>query len=170
MKSQAGKTFIKLMIAIIIIAIIVIVGIYYSKNMIQKTQLQDFKTNMLLIQVKAKEVLEQVSFEKNKINNNNITLETLKEKYLVGTPLTSEMLESFPQQVKELINSENLSEYYYFTTEQLNELGINNAKSDGEDGYYIVRYIMDTDASVEVINTKGYEGKYTIEQIELLEN
>ncbi len=170
MKSQAGKTFIKLMIAIIIIAIIVIVGIYYSKNMIQKTQLQDFKTNMLLIQVKAKEVLEQVSFEKNKINNNDITLETLKEQYLVGTPLTSEMLESFPQQVKELINSENLSEYYYFTTEQLNELGINNAKSDGEDGYYIVRYIMDTDASVEVINTKGYEGKYTIEQIELLEN
>lgn len=170
MKSQEGKTFIKLMIAIIIIAVIVIVGIYYSKNMIQKTQLQDFKTNMLLIQVKAKEVLEQVSFEKNKINNNNITLETLKEKYLVGTPLTSEMLESFPQQVKELINSENLSEYYYFTTEQLNELGINNAKSDGEDGYYIVRYIMDTDASVEVINTKGYEGKYTIEQIELLEN
>lgn len=170
MKSQAGKTFIKLMIAIIIIAIIVIVGIYYSKNMIQKTQLQDFKTNMLLIQVKAKEVLEQVSFEKNKINNNDITLETLKEQYLVGTPLTSEMLESFPQQVKELINSENLSEYYYFTTEQLNELGINNAKSDGEDGYYIVRYIMDTDASVEVINTKGYEGNYTIEQIELLEN
>ena len=108
MKSQAGKTFIKLMIAIIIIAIIVIVGIYYSKNMIQKTQLQDFKTNMLLIQVKAKEVLEQVSFEKNKINNNDITLETLKEQYLVGTPLTSEMLESFPQQVKELINSENL--------------------------------------------------------------
>lgn len=170
MKNQEGKTFIKLMIAIIIIAVIVIVGIYYSKNMIQKTQLQDFKTNMLLIQVKAKEVLEQVSFEKNKINNNDITLETLKEKYLVGTPLTSEMLESFPQQVKELINSENLSEYYYFTTEQLNELGINNAKSDGEDGYYIVRYIMDTDASVEVINTKGYEGKYTIEQIELLEN
>ena len=170
MKSQAGKTFIKLMIAIIIIAIIVIVGIYYSKNMIQKTQLQDFKTNMLLIQVKAKEVLEQVSFEKNKINNNDITLETLKEQYLVGTPLTSEMLESFPQQVKELINSENLSEYYYFTTEQLNELGINNAKSDGEDGYYIVRYIMDTDASVEVINTKDYEGNYTIEQIELLEN
>ena len=76
----------------------------------------------------------------------------------------------FQQQVKELINSENLSEYYYFTTEQLNELGINNAKSDGEDGYYIVRYIMDTDASVEVINTKGYEGNYTIEQIELLEN
>ena len=170
MKSKAGKTFIKLMIAIIIIAIIVIVGIYYSKNMIQKTQLQDFKTDMLLIQVKAKEVLEQVSFEKNKINNNDITLETLKEQYLVGTPLTSEMLESFPQQVKELINSENLSEYYYFTTEQLNELGINNAKSDGEDGYYIVRYIMDTDASVEVINTKGYEGNYTIEQIELLEN
>ncbi len=168
MKKQKGVTLISLVIIVIVLGILATVTIYYGRSLIKEAKLQDFKTNMLLIEASTKEYVEQVNFEKQSINNGE-TLENLKSKYLKGTKLAGSAVEGL---VSGLIDNSKIDEYYYFTTEQLNEIGIKDVKSDNENGYYIVRYIIDEDisdnsygAEVEIIHTQGFDGKHTLEQI-----
>ena len=57
-----GITLISLAITIIILLILAGISIYSGKGVIQKAKLEELKTNMLLIQAKAKEYVEEVNF------------------------------------------------------------------------------------------------------------
>ena len=77
--------------------------------------------------------------------------------------------------VKEIINEDYKKvdkkfEYYYLDDDTLKKIGLKDVKSNSENGYYIVAYSMNPLCSnvVEVINTKGYLGNYTLSRIELL--
>ena len=63
MKKQKGITLIALTITIIVMIIIASITIYAGIDLIQQAKLQDLVTNMLLIQAKAKEYVEEVSFK-----------------------------------------------------------------------------------------------------------
>ena len=65
---------------------------------------------------------------------------------------------------------DNNFDYYYLNTSDLMELGIKDVESSNEDGHYIVAYSMNSvyPNIVEVINTKGYLGNYTLSRIQAL--
>ena len=75
---------------------------------------------------------------------------------------------------KKLLNAANAtgkiegekSDYYYLNSEILKEMGLEDMNSE-EYGYFIVKYDIEN-ISVDVINTKGYQGNYTLEQLNSL--
>ena len=61
--NQKGITLIALIITIIVLLIIAGITVYSGKDSIRKANLEGLKTNMLLIQTKAKEYIENASFQ-----------------------------------------------------------------------------------------------------------
>lgn len=57
-----GITLIALTITIVLLLILAGISLYSGKETIEKAKLQELKTNMLLIQAKAKEYVEEVNF------------------------------------------------------------------------------------------------------------
>ena len=61
MRKNEGKGLIKTILMIVIIVMIIALTIRISIKLVTKTQLKDLKTDMLLIQQKAKSYSEEVS-------------------------------------------------------------------------------------------------------------
>ena len=81
MKETKGITMIALTITIVVMIILAGITVQYGMGLLQNVKLQDLRTNMLLIQAKAKEYVEEVNFqlvnvtdeaEKTRIKNENL--------------------------------------------------------------------------------------------------
>lgn len=167
MRETKGITMIALTITIVVMIILAGVTINYGMDLLKNVKLQDLRTNMLLIQAKAKEYVEEVNFqlvnvtdeaEKTKIKNEN----------LKGISLSDSSIDSNVTSAAEAtgkIEGEK-ADYYYLTPENLNEMGLEDMNPE-EYGYFIVKYDIEN-ISVDVINTKGYQGNYTLEQLNSL--
>lgn len=159
MKNEKGVAIPTLIIIIAVIIIVAIVGIKYGMKMINENQLQDLRTDMLLIQAETKKDLEEVRFQtanldKNKEEDlakiNEVKQENLKGVLVQGT----EIEKSIPEGIA---IDENC---YYLNKDVLKEIGVKESDSE-KYGNYIVKYDFEN-IKVEVINTKGYEGQYTL--------
>ena len=182
MKSDKGITMIALAAMLVILMIIATITMYYGNSAIKEAKLQDLKTNMLLIQANLKNDLEKYHFETNNLSAEE--KESKKSEYLKGKKLSDPLCEKAKtafdkintnSQIEKKVNEDYQKvngefEYYYLDSSILKQIGLNDVKSDEEDGYYIVAYSMNPTYSniVEVINTKGYLGNYTLCRIELL--
>ena len=71
-KKENGMTLIALAITIIVLAIIAAISITAGGNVIRASQLESLKTNMLLIQAKTKEYVEEVSFKRGPVHEADI--------------------------------------------------------------------------------------------------
>ena len=167
MKETKGITMIALTITIVVMIILAGITVQYGMGLLQNVKLQDLRTNMLLIQAKAKEYVEEVNFqlvnvtdeaEKTRIKNEN-----LKGISLADSSIDSNVLNVANATGK--IEGEK-SDYYYLNSEILKEMGLEDMNSE-EYGYFIVKYDIEN-ISVDVINTKGYQGNYTLEQLNSL--
>ena len=76
----------------------------------------------------------------------------------------NKILSSHANRGMDLENDINNTNSYYLDKTILSEMGIKDSTPE-EYGYFIVKYNFD-DATVEVVNTKGYNGKYTLTQLE----
>jgi len=146
------KKVITLIMSIIVIIAIATVIIIFAKESLEKTSLQDFRTDLLLIQGKSKTYAEDVSVETanldEKKEEDNTKIEEVKEQKLKGTAL-----ESCDDKIKEAAKKagiENTKDYYYLSQEDLNNMEINIKVK--EDTYYIVKYNFE---DTEVVYTKG---------------
>ena len=167
MKEKKGITMIALTITIVVMIILAGITVQYGMDLLQNVKLQDLRTNMLLIQAKAKEYVEEVNFQLV-----NVTDETkkdqIKSENLKGISLTDSTIDSNVVSAAEVtgkIEGEK-ADYYYLTPENLNEMGLEEMNPE-EYGYFIVKYDIEN-ISVDVINTKGYQGNYTLEQLNSL--
>lgn len=145
----------------LIIAIIVIIGIGASitilvKRMGEKTNFQDLRTNLLLIQAKAKTYTENVNVETANLDTekeeDSTKIAEVKEQKLKGTAL-----ENCDENIKNAAKQagiEDTTDYYYLSQEDLNDMEINIEVK--EDTYYLVKYNFE---DTEVVYTKGYEYK-----------
>ena len=165
MKNESGKSIVILLIMTILIIIGASVIINYAKDMIEETKVQDLKTNMLLMQAEAKKGLEEVCFRTVNLDEKKAEdltkINEIKEEYLEGIILSNspaEVQESV-KNVPDVTFDENC---YYLDQATLVEMGIKNIKE--EYGYFIVKYNF-SNADLEVINTNGYDGHYTLTQI-----
>ena len=130
--------------------------------MVEENRLQDLRTNMLLIQAETKKDLEEVCFQTANLDAKKeedlAKINEIKKEKLKGTIVQeSEVKDSIPQ---EITIDENC---YYLDETNLNEIGVKDLNPE-KYGYFIVKYNFEN-ITVEVINTKGYEGKYTLTQL-----
>lgn len=162
MKNQNGASLPILIIGIVVIIAIASVIANYAIEMFEDTRLKDLRTDMLLIQAETKKDLEEVCFQTANLDANKeedlTKINEIKQENLKGVLVQgSEAENSIPQ---EITIDENC---YYLNETILNEIGIKDANSERY-GYFVVKYDF-TNATVEVINTKGYDGKYTLTQL-----
>lgn len=167
MKKQNGISIIILIIIIAIIIGIAVSAYYYVQNKIKESQLKDLKTNMLIMQAEAKKGLEEVCFQTANLNKNKAEdlekINQIKQENLDGIAwanVSEEIKKSVEQLPKEIIIDDNC---YYLDNETLNKMGINDMDFN-KYGYFIVKYDFEK-IKLEIIATKGYEGNYTLTQI-----
>lgn len=156
MKSQKGLTLLSTIILVAIIVLVVFGVIYYVRLQTTKEELENIKTDLLLVQAKVKKISSDYILEKS-------------DDVLVGTKISEIQEETVIKEFLEnnLINIEEKEKKYYALNQQnLEELGLTQVKLE-ENAYYIVEY-----TEGEVYYTKGYELKgsnyYDINNIEEL--
>ena len=162
MKNQNGVSLPILIIGIVVIIAITSVIVNYGIDMAEENRLQDLRTNMLLIQADAKKDLEEVCFQTANLDANKeedlTKINEIKKENLKGVLVQgSEAESSIPQEIT--VDEDS----YYLDEMTLNEIGVKDLNSE-QYGYFIVKYDF-SNTTVEVINTKGYDGKYTLTQL-----
>ena len=174
-ENNKGVTLIALAITIAVLIIIASITIKFGSESINKAKVQNIKTNMLLIEAKTKEFVENANYDLG-IKPDEATDE-MKEKSNSelegegkGTKITSSS-NMAEEAIKIGINSTDISEgrVILLTTSDLENMGIKGVESNEKDGLYIVVYDV-TNSSVKVYNTKGIqvnggETKYCLDEI-----
>lgn len=166
MRNESGKSIVTLVILTILIIIGASVIINYAKQMLVQTKEQDLRTSMLLMQAEVKKGLEEVCFRTVNLDATKeedlAKINEIKNEHLDGTILSNspEEVQEATKSVPEFTFDENC---YYLDENILNEMGIKNITEE-QYGYFIVKYDF-SNANVEVINTNGYNGNYTLTQI-----
>ena len=166
MKNESGKSIVILVILTILIMIGVGIIINYAQQMIIETKEQDLRTNMLLMQAEAKKGLEEVCFRTvnmdSKKEENLAKINEIKQEFLDGIILSNSPLE-VQEAIKNVPDVTIDESCYYLDEATLTEMGIKNINQE-EDGYFIVKYDF-SNANLEIINTKGFHGHYTLTQV-----
>lgn len=166
MGNESGKSIVILVISTILIMIGAGIIINYAQQMMVETKEQDLRTNMLLMQAEVKKGLEEVCFRTVNLNAtkeedlpkiNEIKQECLKGIILSNSP---KEVQEATKNVLEVTFDESC---YYLDEVTLKEIGIQEVDAS-QWGYFIVKYDF-SNADVEVINTNGIQGKYTLTQI-----
>lgn len=167
MKKQNGMSMIILIILIGIIIAVATGIIYYIKNVIEESHLQDLKTNMLIMQAEAKKGLEEVCFQTANLDESKADdlekINQVKQENLAGIAwvnVNEEIKESVKQLPEEIVIDDNC---YYLDNETLNKMGIDESIIE-KYKYFIVKYDFEN-VTLEIILTEGYEGNYTLTQI-----
>lgn len=167
MKKNRGITMLSLVVTIVILLIIAGISIGTGNNIIKQTEIENIKTNMLLIKVKGLEYAENANF---KLGTNIDTIKEGDEKssriQKAKAELKGEEIVDIDQLsnkigiTQENLEAENATYIYYYklTTENLSDMGISNVKSDDKNGLYIIRYDI-KNVQVEIYNLKGIENE-----------
>lgn len=141
LKNNKGITLVALIIIVIIMIILVGVGINIGMDAVERTKLEDLKTNMLSIKTKAK---------------------TIQEKYSFGDieSLVGEKIEDTSVLKEELVNLLPAGETVYEWNKQILEEQALKEIQLAENAFYIV-YYNEGEATCEVYYSEGfeYEGK-----------
>lgn len=180
MKKNKGITMVSLVITIIILLILASISIGVGNNVIKKSELENLKTNMLLIKVKGKEYIENANFnlgttidtvaEEEKNNRIQKAKEKLKGEEIQEESIFNGNINLTMDNIT--IDNTNYIYYYKLTTQNLKDIGFSNVESDENNGWYIIKYDI-KNVQVEVYNTKGFEkeGKkyYTLSEIQNLD-
>ena len=124
MKKQKGITLVALTITIVVMIIIASITTYAGIDLIKEAKLQDLVTNMLLIQAKAKECVEEVKFQKLAIESDEA------QTYLIGNKLSGSEAETEAKEVISEINDGNIKNYYYLSEGNLNNIGLKDLSID----------------------------------------
>ncbi len=171
-KKENGITLVALSITIIILIILASITIYTGKDSIRKANLEGMKTNMLLIETKAKEYVENASFKLGVNPDANTIYEKAKENLSgedKGTLVTSG--DSVVNDLLDIgIKQDDIDKgkVYKLTTQNLEKMGINDVESSDEEGWYIIVYNIE-ETKAEIYHTIGYNGKYSLTDIEQIE-
>ena len=159
-KKENGITLIALGVTIIVLLIIASIGVYGGKETIKKAQLEEMRTNMLLIQAKSKEYVEEAHFKIGKSTDAAKIAEILAIVYEIEAKLE-------PASSISATSAIPVSECYLVTSEAMKEWGLENVKLKNKE-YYLIKF-DDTNATVEIYNTLGYDGKYSLTEIDNIE-
>ena len=164
-RNNKGVTLIALMITVIVLIIIASIAFNSGKKTIQEAQLEGLKTNMLLIEAKAKEYVEEANFKMGVNPDDTKKAQVIQEVYIDKAKL--EIATSAELNIPE-IGGVDLSKCYAVDREALDIMGL--SKVELEEGEYYLIEFNEIEAKVEEIyNTIGYRGVYSLSGLETIE-
>ena len=173
-KKENGITLITLVVTIVVMLILAGITVKSGKSAIKNANLEEMKTNMLLIQTKAKEYVENANFDLGvKPDEATDEMKTKAKSELTGAD-KGEQISSNDSIVSQLtimgINPDDITNgnVYKLTTENLNNMGIKKVESNEENGWYVIVYNI-SEVSAEIYNTKGFDNRYSLTDIEQIE-
>lgn len=166
MKENKGITMVALVITIVLLLILAGISIGQGNKVIKASELENLKTNMLLIKVKAKEYVENANFKLG-TNFENATdkatrVENAKAE-LEGEEITDiSTIKGNINISQETISNDNANYIYYYklSTDNLTDIGITKVESNEKDGWYIIKYDI-KNLGIEIYNTNGFENEGT---------
>lgn len=159
-KKEEGITFVALSIAIILLLILVGISFYVAKKEIEKEKLEELKTDMLFIQAKAREFVEEVNTkmgigsEEEKIARRDIARQEI---YVDREKLR--MADTIPEPLQIAMGDSEIC--YYLTKETKEKWELEKIEKEEE---YLIK-LDEKNAKVEIYYIKGYEGKYSLTEI-----
>ena len=138
MKDEKGVALPTLLFIILLIIIVAVFAIKYVKEMLNETEIQDLRTDMLVVQAEAKKDLEKVCFQTANLDENKEEdkkkIAQAKQENLKGILVKgSDIEKNVPQEIEIDDNC------YYLNNEDLKDIGIQNYSID-KYGYIIVKY------------------------------
>lgn len=160
-KKENGVTLIALIVTIIILTVIASIAIYSGSHTIKKAKLEEIKTNMLLIEAKAREYVEDANFKMG------INPDDAKKNQVRNDIYVNEAKLTKTSSVPSNVNVKDINNCYDVTTDTLNSWGLDKIEVE-ENEKYIIEF-DEQNASVEIYNTLGYDGKYSLTDIEKIE-
>ena len=177
MKKNKGITMIVLVITIALLLILAGISIQGGGSIIKRADLENLKTDMLLIKVKGKEYVENANFNLG-TSFDKLTDETEKSKRIemAKSKLKGTEIQNASELSKFGVTSDqfeqeknNLNLYYTLSTADLEEIGMQDVSSKGQ---YIIKYNV-KDMTIEIYNTQGFENGdktyYSLSELENLE-
>ena len=160
MKKNKGITMVALVITIVLLLILAGISIGTGGNIIKRTELENLKTGMILIEVKGKEYVENANFNLG-TGFDKLKDETEKSKRidaakskLKGKKITdaSQLPETFEITTDQFNNEKNNLEYYYELSDyDLEDMGMANEETKNIKGDSIIKYdIIDKNVAKKV--------------------
>ena len=140
-KIENGITIVALVITIILMLILAGVGMHFGTSAIDKAKLEDIKTDMISIKTKAKIVAEQFNFKD--IDS------------LVGSQITED-------EAGKLGITNYSDKIRKWSSSDLSSQNLSNIKGDT----YVVSYDLEDPNNCEVYYLHGYEGNYSLTQLQ----
>ena len=135
-EENRGVTLITLVISIIVLLILAGITVYTGKESIKKAKLEELRTNMLLIEAKAKEYVEEANFKMG-INPDNLTEEQKND--IRSTVYINTAKLDLASNVTVDDSSIPIKECYVLTKEALKEWGLDKIElKDGEQ--YLIKF------------------------------
>lgn len=163
-KREKGVTLIALAITIVVLLIIAGISIKGGTSAIKMAQLEELKTNMLLIQAKGRQYVEDVNFK--------IGIEPDKK----TTEEKADIRRQVYEEEAKLRKAEDVPANFgitdtttcYWLTEEAQKLwGLDKIEIIDNEAYLI--QFNETDLSVEVYNTIGYDENYSLTDIDKIQ-
>ncbi len=170
-KNNKGITLLILVVTVIVLMIIVGTVVKYGMQAITYATYQSTKTNMLLVEAKAKEYVENANFQLG-VKPEEATDE-MKQKArseLKGTLLThGEVLGTRVHDIGISPDDVDNGNVFKLTKEDLEAMNIHNVESNDDKGWYIIVYNIEA-ATVKIYHTYGVrleskEIKYCLDDI-----
>ena len=155
-----GVTLLALVITIVVLLIIAGITVYEGKETINRAKLEELRTNMLLIQAKSKEYVEEANFKIGKSTDKTKIAEIRKAIYETEAKLEPATGISTSSEIP-------VSECYKVTAEAMKQWGLDKVELKNKE-YYLIKF-DDSNATVEVYNTLGYNGRYSLTEIDNIE-
>ncbi len=160
-----GITLMALVITIVVLLIIAGIGINTGTESLEKVKLEELKTNMLLIEAKAREYVEEANFKIGKETTDQNKIEEIKKEVYENGEKGAKLQKAIEANLSNVPADIPIDDCYVVTQETLELWGLNKIELYDENERYLVKF-DETNLKVEVYNTRGYQGKYSLTEIE----
>ena len=163
---NSGITLIALMVTVVVLLIIAGITVYNGTDVIKRGKLEELRTNMLLIEAKAKEYVEEANFKMGPSPDDAKKEEVRNEIYVEKAKLqkSTDTGINVPSAIP-------VQECYNITQEALKEWGLDKIELEDNE-YYLIKF-DDQNATVEIYNTLGFDDngtiKYSLTDIDQIE-
>ena len=165
-KKDKGVTLVTLTITIIVLLIIAGIALYNGKGTIQEANLEELRTNMLLIEAKSKGLVEEANFQLGPDFQKESEIGTIRNDLYVTENKLQKLSDSGIIVSSEIPTGDNV---YVFTQETASLWALDNVYTELEDEEYYIIEFNEREATVEIYNTIGYRGYYSLTDIDELE-